>query len=144
MRPVSILLFQLTHPTRGATSHSEISIAFLFISTHTPHTGCDTFNTENMLYRLRFQLTHPTRGATSRYVFDDKLLVFQLTHPTRGATLHIEKIESPPPNGVDQNNHLYISVHKVPKYTIISTSNLPFPTSFGLRRGQIIITPSGL
>ena len=79
--------FQLTHPTRGATlclpqilrffryfnSHtphgvrppeSNANYAFVEISTHTPHTGCDCSpNSKKDLY-TRFQLTHPTRGAT--------------------------------------------------------------------------------
>ncbi len=33
--------FQLTHPTRGATHTHLIDSAVIFISTHTPHTGCD-------------------------------------------------------------------------------------------------------
>ena len=34
--------FQLTHPTRGATSAIGTEFALKSISTHTPHTGCDS------------------------------------------------------------------------------------------------------
>ena len=37
----SAILFQLTHPTRGATDSIELLDLDLSISTHTPHTGCD-------------------------------------------------------------------------------------------------------
>ena len=33
--------FQLTHPTRGATPVHMPTLTVLVISTHTPHTGCD-------------------------------------------------------------------------------------------------------
>ena len=35
--------FQLTHPTRGATKHVAGYNINPNISTHTPHTGCDLF-----------------------------------------------------------------------------------------------------
>ena len=56
-------LFQLTHPTRGATANA-----------------CLYGN------RILFQLTHPTRGATKMGESLDMQNEFQLTHPTRGAT----------------------------------------------------------
>ena len=60
----AISIFQLTHPTRGATCHEEIEgRKGNFISTHTPHTGCDYVNVRYQSLGL-FQLTHPTRGAT--------------------------------------------------------------------------------
>ena len=83
---VSAVLFQLTHPTRGATNllftaffgkcisthtpHTGCDLLFvlvmliLSISTHTPHTGCDPFSGHLRACHIRFQLTHPTRGAT--------------------------------------------------------------------------------
>ena len=57
--------FQLTHPTRGATS-----------SEHFKPSGTNAF-----------QLTHPTRGATALTASDVGAVGFQLTHPTRGATI---------------------------------------------------------
>ena len=35
-------LFQLTHPTRGATHSINHQIGCIAISTHTPHKGCDS------------------------------------------------------------------------------------------------------
>ena len=61
---ISLMEFQLTHPTRGATyPHVEVNI------------------------NDKFQLTHPTRGATVllRWIVSS-IIEFQLTHPTRGAT----------------------------------------------------------
>ena len=104
-----LLLFQLTHPTRGATTVSPPFLLGVGISTHTPHTGCDAgvilrviikgfyFNshTPHGVRRLRassergtpqFQLTHPTRGATRQRKRQRTPNTFQLTHPTRGAT----------------------------------------------------------
>ena len=56
--------FQLTHPTRGATS--------------VPRVWRNSWAV--------FQLTHPTRGATRRLYSIQEPCEFQLTHPTRGAT----------------------------------------------------------
>ena len=57
------MIFQSTHPVRGATGNSGGS-----------------------LYEAVFQSTHPVRGATAcRYPLAD-LIAFQSTHPVRGAT----------------------------------------------------------
>ena len=103
-----IHVFQLTHPTRGATAALILTPNGEIISTHTPHTGCDSPETQrNILckisthtphtgcdccacearaYRVEFQLTHPTRGATMKMLKSIEYIAFQLTHPTRGAT----------------------------------------------------------
>ena len=39
--------FQLTHPTRGATRLHFGNRSLTFISTHTPHTGCDHRSSEH-------------------------------------------------------------------------------------------------
>ena len=62
--PVKEELFQLTHPTRGATEEMQ-----------------------EFIEDYEFQLTHPTRGATRCFLQSQELNQFQLTHPTRGATL---------------------------------------------------------
>ena len=59
------LIFQSTHPMRGAT--------FL--------------NTLKLITSLLFQSTHPMRGATLTFLFDiTAVSPFQSTHPMRGAT----------------------------------------------------------
>ena len=57
------VVFQSTHPVRGATRSSRPGI-------HPP----------------AFQSTHPVRGATDGKLREDKTKVFQSTHPVRGAT----------------------------------------------------------
>ena len=57
--------FQLTHPIRGATSNvSRKTNAFFVISTHTPHAGCDSAASRREGLTKQFQLTHPMWGAT--------------------------------------------------------------------------------
>ena len=63
----------------------------MYISTHTPHTGCDKYTEMYWKGTAVFQLTHPTRGATPKGTAVQCAGSFQLTHPTRGATLHIAK-----------------------------------------------------
>ncbi len=55
--------FQLTHPTRSATSFRALSSIAAVISTHAPHAECDGVRTSTALPSV-FQLTHPTRSAT--------------------------------------------------------------------------------
>ena len=61
-------IFQLTHPTRGATLEYVDQRTRTIISTHTPHTGCDLQKIDYVLRSLKFQLTHPTRGATGYFI----------------------------------------------------------------------------
>ena len=102
------VLFQSTHPARGATGGRErqdrdqhISIHapregcdFLplrvrsrrHISIHAPCEGCDTKREVNLDLRRVFQSTHPVRGATPKSRHIDAPRLFQSTHPVRGAT----------------------------------------------------------
>ena len=57
------LMFQFTHPGRGATSGSVLSTDSVTVSIHAPREGCD----ESALHQAQdkaFQFTHPGRGAT--------------------------------------------------------------------------------
>ena len=65
MMLMMIIIFQLTHPTRGATAVSETL-------------GCT----------MQFQLTHPTRGATSSSLFITELRDFNSRTP-HGVRLYI-------------------------------------------------------
>ncbi len=116
------MLFQSTHPLRGATitvvplcQHLFISIhaplagcdltATLswrdsYISIHAPLAGCDNAFTAPASKSFKFQSTHPLRGATVFRYTNEGRDIFQSTHPLRGAT--------PPPqrpkrNGMDFN-----------------------------------------
>ena len=58
-----LFLFLLTHPSRGATKPYTAEKIPLSISTHTPLTGCNDMNFNNLDSAV-FLLTHPSRGAT--------------------------------------------------------------------------------
>ncbi len=102
------ILFQSTHPVRGATADSPSPSRNGIISIHAPRAGCDygvfadTHDTANFNPRtpcgvrryivdgeeksLQFQSTHPVRGATTQTGTVIPLWIFQSTHPVRGAT----------------------------------------------------------
>ena len=56
--------FQSTHPMRGATYSPARSRAWLAISIHAPHAGCDFACPLFICFTNAFQSTHPMRGAT--------------------------------------------------------------------------------
>ena len=100
--------FLLTHPLRGATLSSVVTINIDGISTHTPLAGCNIRGLNTYLMRIDFYshtpcgvqlaknirkcfviiflLTHPLRGATNAENIQSILITFLLTHPLRGAT----------------------------------------------------------
>ena len=118
-------LFQLTHPTRGATRKSPPNLTNASISTHTPHTGCDE-EQENTELRIDNFNSHTPHGVRPRiFSKGDRLIwisthtphtgcdiaehwgcapasVFQLTHPTRGATTLTSALEA---TGIFQLTH---------------------------------------
>ena len=57
-----MIKFQLTHPTRGATYYDEITAYYDKISTHTPHTGCDTEATDEQIAFENFN-SHTPHGV---------------------------------------------------------------------------------
>ena len=64
IRPIKLFVFQSTHPVRGATFGLNRFMAQIMISIHAPREGCDG----------RIGLGHPDQ-------------IFQSTHPVRGATI---------------------------------------------------------
>ena len=79
------LLFQSTHPLRGATYTVYLLIlSRLFQSTH-PLRGATSLS-EYAPTPSIFQSTHPLRGATFSIVGAEHRKQFQSTHPLRGAT----------------------------------------------------------
>ena len=65
---VTPVVFQSTHPVRGATCVIRIGSAVLYISIHAPREGCDLAELLADEPTLEFQSTHPVRGATLRVV----------------------------------------------------------------------------
>ena len=103
------IVFQSTHPLRGATRRSTSKLQVSIISIHAPLAGCDKiqatkirlsryFNPRTpcgvrpflsavlLVYSVLFQSTHPLRGATCQHHHDHRKHLFQSTHPLRGAT----------------------------------------------------------
>ncbi len=81
------VLFQSTHPARGATSARSAEAGhFKFISIHAPREGCDFCHRHVATLRNDFNPRTPRgvrpRGAKKR----QELIRFQSTHPARGAT----------------------------------------------------------
>ncbi len=58
-----IYRFQLTHPTRGATINFISYIRLPQISTHTPHTGCDTISAPSAPPQLVISTHTPHTGC---------------------------------------------------------------------------------
>ena len=106
---VANVMFQFTHPGRGATVlSSEVSqadkvsihapregcdlLCFVCpsrtsVSIHAPREGCDTNSATSVRDFLLFQFTHPGRGATPTAKALTQIgRQFQFTHPGRGAT----------------------------------------------------------
>ena len=107
---LSLLLFQFTHPGRGATRSSPLSSSLLrCFNSRTPG-GVRPKRSIPIVGLCEFQFTHPGRGATTadsylchsyssfnsrtpggvRLTCTDMLfatLRFQFTHPGRGATI---------------------------------------------------------
>ena len=84
----AVVLFQSTHPVRGATRRQGQHEGTAAISIHAPREGCDLFDAAEDAGSSPFQSTHPVRGATRYRYTPDFSGVFQSTHPVRGATCY--------------------------------------------------------
>ena len=103
-----MIVFQFTHPGRGATPRRlnladigfvsihapregcdetfSLRYAVCGVSIHAPREGCDLKDEPRRRGAIRFQFTHPGRGATVVPLYLRTLATFQFTHPGRGAT----------------------------------------------------------
>ena len=103
------ILFQFTHPGKGATASASAKFFSTWVSIHAPWEGCDLlvadksntffrFNSRTLgrvrrsapyqiLLSVRFQFTHPGKGATMRHCNVIGCALFQFTHPGKGATV---------------------------------------------------------
>ena len=83
------IVFQSTHPLRGATLFWSMADFIESISIHAPLAGCDVTERTSSIACTGFQSTHPLRGATASVRYFVTLPgLFQSTHPLRGATAH--------------------------------------------------------
>ena len=103
------IVFQFTHPGKGATCKSTLPNVQDVVSIHAPWEGCDTGSGDPLPRLPRFQFTHPGKGATRAWVglvMDGVVSIhapwegcdthatdapktsrmFQFTHPGKGAT----------------------------------------------------------
>ena len=80
------VLFQSTHPVRGATAAAVEFEMAAEISIHAPREGCDNTLPYCFMGGFLFQSTHPVRGATHTETTTTTTDLFQSTHPVRGAT----------------------------------------------------------
>ena len=82
------LIFQSTHPLRGATSNFDrCRSLWIYFNPRTP-CGVRRFATQQCCCETnRFQSTHPLRGATCLPRHSVLPPQFQSTHPLRGATM---------------------------------------------------------
>ena len=65
-KPSSFIVFQSTHPLRGATRSREGAARGQQISIHAPLAGCDSQAQHAPADAEKFQSTHPLRGATGQ------------------------------------------------------------------------------
>ena len=81
-----LLLFQSTHPVRGATYDSRVFLQAGIISIHAPRAGCDTEHVLRHYDVTDFNPRTPcgVRPPAWRILKSSK--GFQSTHPVRGAT----------------------------------------------------------
>ena len=90
-------MFQFTHPGRGATGASGLSISRpRCFNSRTPG-GVRLPCLVRELNPGEFQFTHPGRGATGLVLASIIGARFQFTHPGRGATLGTIKSENDEP-----------------------------------------------
>ena len=81
----NVSLFQLTRPSRGATTTTAAGLRSHGFQLTRPSRGAT--GDSSYCFRLKqFQLTRPSRGATFPPCKTDTTTKFQLTRPSRGAT----------------------------------------------------------
>ena len=87
LQMAALVVFQSTHPARGATPHWTRSSEVPNISIHAPREGCDPSGIGNIIPQLAISIHAPREGcdATAKKVYH-KTKIFQSTHPARGAT----------------------------------------------------------
>ena len=59
-----VVVFQFTHPGKGATSSTKLLPPKAKVSIHAPWEGCDYLSLDPLSHCGMFQFTHPGKGAT--------------------------------------------------------------------------------
>ena len=80
------LLFQFTHPGKGATVKKALSNTLMDVSIHAPWEGCDYWDRAISIRVLGFNSRTLGRVRHQRAYQRACKLVFQFTHPGKGAT----------------------------------------------------------
>ena len=87
--PISVGIFQSTHPSWGATSKGNVQGEASLISIHAPIVGCDD---GFLIYQFRSTNFNPRTHRGVRHnpkIIFNSFVVFQSTHPSWGATFRI-------------------------------------------------------
>ena len=144
---VESVVFQFTHPGRGATRGLRARCRRSLVSIHAPREGCDIWRALWRYNAPTFQFTHPGRGATDLQTVNAYLAksfnsrtpggvrrvvrsltaiprAFQFTHPGRGATYRRSAYSTYPgcfnsrtPGGVRQTQELLNRIHRAFQFT---------------------------
>ena len=85
------LVFQSTHPLRGATPKEGLNELVILISIHAPLAGCDETVYVDLSTMHNFNPRTPCGVRRVRINRDDVDAIFQSTHPLRGATTYSER-----------------------------------------------------
>ena len=81
------LLFQFTHPGKGATWFTFRGVSIVAVSIHAPWEGCDQFKNFICEDRLAVSIHAPWEGCDSVILTtESEKKEFQFTHPGKGAT----------------------------------------------------------
>ena len=89
----SALIFQSTHPSRGATRKDAKQLKAAHISIHAPLAGCDDLLKEVILMQS-ISIHAPLAGCDPSFApIHAATPAFQSTHPSRGATLKVSDID---------------------------------------------------
>ena len=104
---VLLVMFQFTHPGRGATTTLVAISAHLAVSIHAPREGCDWSPRTKRGGTSEFQFTHPGRGATGQVVIVIAQCDVSIHAPRegcdsmrRGPLAHLSGFNSRTPGGV--------------------------------------------
>ena len=78
------VLFQSTHPVRGATAQYCTVTVQMAISIHAPREGCDSSYAFPLVDFSLFQSTHPVRGATRQHIIFRHKIIISIHAPREG------------------------------------------------------------
>ena len=81
------LLFQFTHPGKGATCSALSNCYTKSVSIHAPWEGCDSIGISEVLLHLSFNSRTLGRVRLKHSRLGMLCVEFQFTHPGKGATL---------------------------------------------------------